>query len=109
MNILALSGLYYEAIAKDNSEIENLVASTPERLCIAVRKRDLENITSEIGDMTTAILDSTLFDILDSFDEKLNETAKFLGSYMKLKIFSNLFVHPEIQIFFCICPPSYKC
>ena len=33
--------------------------------------------------MTTAILDSTLLDILDSFDEKLNETAKFLCSYMK--------------------------
>ena len=50
---------------------------------MAVRKRDLENITSEIGDMTTAILDSILFDILDSFEEKLNETAKFLHSYMK--------------------------
>ena len=50
---------------------------------MAVRKRDLEYISSEIGDMTTAILDSTLFDILDSFDEKLNETSKFLHSYMK--------------------------
>ena len=50
---------------------------------MAVRMRDLENITSEIGEMTTAILDSPLFDILDSFDEKLNETAKFLRSYME--------------------------
>ena len=59
VNFLALSGLYYGAITKDNTEIENLVASIPERLCMVVRKRDLANITSEILDMTTAILDST--------------------------------------------------
>ena len=50
---------------------------------MAVQKRDLDNNASEIRDMTAAILYSTLFDILDSFDEKLNETAKFLCLYMK--------------------------
>ena len=103
---MALSGLYYEANAKDNTEIENLVASVPERLCMAVRKGDLENIASETGDMITAILDSTLFDILDSFEKNLMELQNFFAHiWNKLKIFSNLFVHPENQIFFCICPP----
>ena len=98
MNFLALSGSYYDATAKDNIEIENLVAYIPERLCMVVRKRDLD-ITSGIRDMTTAILDSTLFDILGSFDENLNETAKFPRSYM----------HPENQIFFASVLSTYKC
>ena len=82
VSLLALSALYYDAIAKDNTETENLVAAIIQCLRIDVRKRDL-NVSSEIGDMTTAILDSTLFDTLDSFDEKLNETAKFFCSHMK--------------------------
>ena len=50
---------------------------------MAMGNRDLDNNTSEIGDMTAAILYSTLFDILDLFDEKLNETAEFLRLDMK--------------------------
>ena len=112
VNLWALSGLYYEVIAKDNTEIENLVSSISERLCMAVRKRDLENITPEVGDMTTAILDSTLFDILGSFDEKLNETAQFLRSYMKL--IENLlkFIHASREPNFLLHLSSlctYKC
>ena len=33
--------------------------------------------------MTNAGRDSTVFDVLESFDEKLNDNAKFLRSYMK--------------------------
>ena len=33
--------------------------------------------------MTNAVRDSTVFDVLKSFDEKLKDNAKFLRSYMK--------------------------
>ena len=48
MNLLALAESYYDAIAKDNTEIENLVTYIPECLRMAVQKRDLDNITSGV-------------------------------------------------------------
>ena len=83
VNLLALSGLYYDALAKENPQMENLVTSLLERLCKAVQERDLPNIVPEIEDMTNAIRDSTVFDVLESFDKKLKDNAKFLRSYMK--------------------------
>ena len=83
VNLLALSGLYYDALAKENSQMENLVTSLPERLCKAVQERDLPNIVPEIEEMTNAVRDSTVFDVLESFDEKLKDNAKFLRSCMK--------------------------
>ena len=63
--------------------MENLVTSLPERLCKAVQERDMPNIVLEIEKMKNAIHDSTVFDVLESFDEKLKDNAKFLRSYMK--------------------------
>ena len=75
VNLLALSGLYYDALAKENPQMENLVTSLPERLCKAVQERDLPNIVPEIEEMTNAVHNSTVFDVQDH--------AKFLCSYMK--------------------------
>ena len=55
VNLLELSGLYYDALAKENPQMENLVTSLPERLCKAVQERDLPNIVPEIEEMTNAI------------------------------------------------------
>ena len=51
VNLLALSGLYYDALAKENPQMENLVTSFPERLCKAVQERDLPNIVPEIEEI----------------------------------------------------------
>ena len=83
VNLLVLSGLYYDALAKENPQMENLVTSLHERLYKAVQERDLPNIVPEIEEMTNAVRDSTVFDVLESFDEKLTDNAKFLRSYMK--------------------------
>ena len=83
VNLLARSGLYFDALAKENPQMENLVTSLPERLCKAVQERDLPNIVPEIEEMTNAIRDSTVFDVLESSDKKLKDNAKFLRSYMK--------------------------
>ena len=69
VNLQALSRIYCEVIASDNTEIENLVASISERPCVAVRKQDIgEHYFRDWRYLTAVILDSTLFDIVDSFD-----------------------------------------
>ena len=64
VNLLALSGLYYDVLAKENPQMENLVTSLPERLCKALQEQDLPNIVPEIEEMTNAVRDSTVFDVL---------------------------------------------
>ena len=83
VNYLPPSGLCYDALAKENPQMENLVTSLPERLCKAVQERDLPNIVPEIEEMTNAVRDSKVFDVLEAFDEKLKDNEKFLRSYMK--------------------------
>ena len=83
VNLLALSGSYYDGLAKENPQMENLITSLPERLCKAVQEQDLPNIVPEIEEMTNAVRGSTVFDVLESSDEKLKDNTKFLRSYMK--------------------------
>ena len=47
VNLLVLSGLYYDALAKENPQIENLVTSLPESL---FKERDLPNIVTNEND-----------------------------------------------------------
>ena len=83
VNFLTLSELYHDAHAKENPQMENLVTSLPERLCKAVQERDLPNkIIPEIEEMTNDVRGSTVFDVLESLDEKLKDNAKFLRSYI---------------------------
>ena len=56
--------------------MQRLVTSLPERLYKAVQDRDMPNKVPEIEEVTNAVRDPTVFDVLESFDEKLTRQCK---------------------------------